>query len=49
MSHAIEVGGYVVDGCLEFIASGDERTNATLICAACGCHWSFHLREVFKV
>ncbi|XP_044505104.1 mini zinc finger protein 2-like [Mangifera indica] len=45
-NHAAGVGGYAVDGCLEFMASGEEGTDAALTCAACGCHRSFHRREV---
>ncbi|KAI4346412.1 hypothetical protein L6164_007309 [Bauhinia variegata] len=44
-NHAANVGGYAVDGCREFIASGEEG-NAALTCAACGCHRNFHKREV---
>jgi hypothetical protein len=28
------------------MASGAEGTAAALLCAACGCHRSFHRREV---
>ncbi|KAK8533948.1 hypothetical protein V6N12_047350 [Hibiscus sabdariffa] len=45
-NHAASIGGYVVDGCREFMASGDEGTGAALTCAACGCHRSFHRKEV---
>ncbi|KAF7802982.1 mini zinc finger protein 2-like [Senna tora] len=45
-NHAANVGGYAVDGCREFMASGNEGTSAALTCAACGCHRSFHKREV---
>ncbi|KAJ8774886.1 hypothetical protein K2173_019890 [Erythroxylum novogranatense] len=46
-NHAVDVGGFAVDGCREFMASGDqEGTTAALTCAACGCHRSFHRREV---
>ncbi|KAI9120754.1 hypothetical protein K1719_007787 [Acacia pycnantha] len=45
-NHAANVGGYAVDGCREFMASGDEGTAAALTCAACGCHRNFHKREV---
>ncbi|KAJ0100233.1 hypothetical protein Patl1_21914 [Pistacia atlantica] len=45
-NHAAGVGGYAVDGCREFMATGEEGTDAALICAACGCHRSFHRREV---
>ncbi|AQK57118.1 mini zinc finger protein 1 [Zea mays] len=41
-NHAASIGGHAVDGCREFMASGAEGT----ACAACGCHRSFHRREV---
>ncbi|KAK9061751.1 hypothetical protein SSX86_018934 [Deinandra increscens subsp. villosa] len=43
---ALEVGGYALDGCREFISSAAEGTDGALICAACDCHRSFHLRIV---
>ncbi|XP_019432429.1 PREDICTED: mini zinc finger protein 2-like isoform X1 [Lupinus angustifolius] len=45
-NHAANVGGYAVDGCREFMASGDEGTSSALICAACNCHRNFHKKEV---
>ncbi|KAJ1273969.1 hypothetical protein BS78_05G027000 [Paspalum vaginatum] len=45
-NHAASIGGHAVDGCREFMASGTEGTAAALLCAACGCHRSFHRREV---
>ncbi|CAH8357348.1 unnamed protein product [Eruca vesicaria subsp. sativa] len=42
-NHAANIGGYAVDGCREFMASGGE---GTLTCAACGCHRNFHRKEV---
>ncbi|KAK4347784.1 hypothetical protein RND71_034123 [Anisodus tanguticus] len=45
-NHAASVGGYAVDGCREFMPSGEEGTNNAFICAACGCHRNFHRREV---
>ncbi|XP_040990488.1 mini zinc finger protein 1-like [Juglans microcarpa x Juglans regia] len=45
-NHAANIGGYAVDGCREFMANGMEGTNGVLTCAACGCHRSFHRREV---
>ena len=45
-NHAANIGGYAVDGCREFMASGEEGTNGALSCAACGCHRNFHRREV---
>ncbi|KAJ1264605.1 hypothetical protein BS78_08G012100 [Paspalum vaginatum] len=44
-NHAASIGGYAVDGCREFMASGAEGTAAALLCAACACHRSFHRRE----
>nr|GMC97262.1 mini zinc finger protein 2-like [Ipomoea batatas] len=46
-NHAASVGGYAVDGCREFMPSGEEGSGAAaLTCAACGCHRNFHRREV---
>ncbi|MCL7027825.1 hypothetical protein MKW94_005159 [Papaver nudicaule] len=45
-NHAANIGGYAVDGCGEFMASGEEGTSASLKCAACNCHRNFHRREV---
>ncbi|KAB1211606.1 Mini zinc finger protein 2 [Morella rubra] len=45
-NHAASIGGFAVDGCREFMASGEEGTTAALACAACGCHRNFHRREV---
>ncbi|PKA50526.1 ZF-HD homeobox protein [Apostasia shenzhenica] len=45
-NHAARIGGYAVDGCREFMASGEEGTTAALLCAACSCHRNFHKREV---
>ncbi|KAF3635949.1 Mini zinc finger protein 1 [Capsicum baccatum] len=42
-NHAASVGGYVVDGCREYMP---DSTSGTLNCAACGCHRNFHRREV---
>ncbi|CAL9151087.1 unnamed protein product, partial [Musa hybrid cultivar] len=44
-NHAAALGGHVVDGCGEFMPSGDPDTPDALKCAACGCHRSFHRRE----
>ncbi|KAF3783089.1 Mini zinc finger protein 2 [Nymphaea thermarum] len=44
-NHAASIGGYAVDGCREFMASGEEGTSGALKCAACSCHRSFHRRE----
>ncbi|PIN24496.1 hypothetical protein CDL12_02784 [Handroanthus impetiginosus] len=45
-NHAANVGGYAVDGCREFMPSGEDGTSGALTCAACGCHRNFHRREV---
>jgi len=45
-NHAASIGGYAVDGCAEFMASGDEGTAAAMNCAACNCHRSFHSKEI---
>ncbi|XP_065023401.1 zinc-finger homeodomain protein 6-like [Musa acuminata AAA Group] len=45
-NHAAAIGGHVVDGCGEFMPSGYPDTAEALNCAACGCHRSFHRREV---
>lgn len=44
-NHAASVGGYAVDGCREFMPSGEEGTSSAFICA-CDCHRNFHRREV---
>ncbi|KAL9670618.1 hypothetical protein QQ045_008172 [Rhodiola kirilowii] len=49
-NQAIVVGGYAVDGCREFMATGQEGTAEALICAACSCHRSFHRRvETYEI
>ncbi|KAG1346848.1 zinc-finger homeodomain protein 6 [Cocos nucifera] len=45
-NHAAAVGGHVVDGCGEFMPSGEAGTPDALKCAACGCHRSFHRKDV---
>ncbi|XP_052180058.1 mini zinc finger protein 1-like [Diospyros lotus] len=44
-NHAANIGGYAVDGCREFMPSGEEASSGALRCAACGCHRSFHRRD----
>ncbi|GAB2289652.1 mitotic fidelity of chromosome transmission-protein [Dionaea muscipula] len=44
-NHAANIGGYAVDGCREFMASGEDGTSRALTCAACGCHRNFHRKE----
>ncbi|XP_054823957.1 zinc-finger homeodomain protein 6-like isoform X2 [Prosopis cineraria] len=43
-NHAASMGGHIVDGCGEFMPSG-EGTPQSLICAACDCHRNFHRKE----
>ncbi|XP_010547467.1 PREDICTED: zinc-finger homeodomain protein 7-like [Tarenaya hassleriana] len=45
-NHAAVTGGLVIDGCGEFMPGGEEDTPDALKCAACGCHRSFHRKEV---
>lgn len=47
-NHAANAGGYAVDGCREFLASGEQGTDAALTCAACGCHRNFHKRLMLE-
>lgn len=42
-NHAASVGGHVVDGCGEFMP-GEEMD--FLKCSVCGCHRSFHRKEI---
>ncbi|CAL9072920.1 zinc-finger homeodomain protein 5-like [Musa acuminata AAA Group] len=44
-NHAAAIGGHVVDGCGEFMPSGEPDTPEAFNCAACGCHRSFHRRD----
>lgn len=44
-NHAVSIGGQAVDGCLEFLAAGEEGTLDALKCAACNCHRNFHRKE----
>lgn len=44
-NHAASLGRVAYDGCLEFLEGGlrpDDNTRDELLCAACGCHRSFH-------
>ncbi|CAL0299100.1 unnamed protein product [Lupinus luteus] len=43
-NYSIQPGGYVFDGCQEFIANGEEGTHGARTCAACGCHRDHHKR-----
>ncbi|KAK6125529.1 hypothetical protein DH2020_040728 [Rehmannia glutinosa] len=40
------MGAHVVDGCGEFMPSGEDGTVGALKCAACDCHRNFHRKEV---
>uniref|UniRef100_A0A5B7BUF2 ZF-HD dimerization-type domain-containing protein n=1 Tax=Davidia involucrata TaxID=16924 RepID=A0A5B7BUF2_DAVIN len=44
-NHAASIGGNIVDGCGEFMPSGEEGTLEALKCAACNCHRNFHRKE----
>ncbi|KAH7848596.1 hypothetical protein Vadar_004936 [Vaccinium darrowii] len=44
-NHAVGIGGHAVDGCGEFLPSGEEGSLDALICAACNCHRNFHRKE----
>ncbi|KAJ4714397.1 Zinc-finger homeodomain protein [Melia azedarach] len=44
-NHAANMGSHVVDGCGEFMPSGEEGTSDALKCAACDCHRNFHRKE----
>ncbi|KAE8693272.1 Zinc-finger homeodomain protein 6 [Hibiscus syriacus] len=45
-NHAASMGAHVVDGCGEFMPSGEEGTMGALKCAACECHRNFHRKEI---
>ncbi|KAE9587118.1 putative transcription factor ZF-HD family [Lupinus albus] len=45
-NHATVIGCYVVDGCGEFLGSGEEGTLEAVICAVCNCHRTFHRQEI---
>ncbi|KAM1701901.1 hypothetical protein ACFXTN_025105 [Malus domestica] len=45
-NYAANSGGHVLDGCGEFMPSGDEDTPGALKCAACECHRNFHRKEI---
>ncbi|XVE82611.1 hypothetical protein DITRI_Ditri16bG0019400 [Diplodiscus trichospermus] len=45
-NHAASTGGHVLDGCGEFMPSGEEGTPEAMKCAACECHRNFHRKEV---
>ncbi|GMI86403.1 hypothetical protein HRI_002309600 [Hibiscus trionum] len=45
-NHAASMGAHVVDGCGEFMPSGEEGTVESFKCAACECHRNFHRKEI---
>lgn len=45
-NHAASMGGHALDGCGEFMPSGEEGSLEALKCAACDCHRNFHRREI---
>ncbi|MQL77225.1 hypothetical protein Taro_009630 [Colocasia esculenta] len=45
-NHAASIGGNALDGCGEFMPSGEEGTLEALKCAACSCHRNFHRKEI---
>ncbi|XP_057962783.1 zinc-finger homeodomain protein 2-like [Malania oleifera] len=45
-NHAAPIGRYAVDGCGEFLNTGNRGTPGSLLCGACGCHRSFHRKEM---
>ncbi|MCO5587230.1 hypothetical protein L7F22_041177 [Adiantum nelumboides] len=45
-NHAANIGRHALDGCGEFMPSGEEGSLEALKCGACGCHRNFHRREV---
>lgn len=48
-NHAVNIGGHAVDGCCEFMPSGEDGTLDALKCAACGCHRNFHRKETESI
>ncbi|KAK4804472.1 hypothetical protein SAY86_004289 [Trapa natans] len=45
-NHAAAMGGTAMDGCGEFMPSGEEGTIEALTCSACSCHRNFHRKEI---
>lgn len=45
-NHAASMGSHVVDGCGEFMPSGEEGTPQYFKCAACDCHRNFHRKHI---
>ncbi|KAK1360382.1 Zinc-finger homeodomain protein 3 [Heracleum sosnowskyi] len=44
-NHAAAMGGNAIDGCGEFMASGEEGTPEAYTCSVCNCHRNFHRKE----
>ncbi|XP_045817384.1 zinc-finger homeodomain protein 6-like [Trifolium pratense] len=44
-NHAASMGSHVVDGCGEFMPSGEEGSPQSFVCAACNCHRNFHRKH----
>jgi len=44
-NHAATMGGNAIDGCGEFMPSGEEGSIEALTCSVCNCHRNFHRRE----
>ncbi|XP_059309424.1 zinc-finger homeodomain protein 2-like [Lycium ferocissimum] len=47
-NHAVSIGGHAVDGCCEFLPSGEDGSIDSLKCAACNCHRNFHRKVVIS-
>ncbi|CAN8312194.1 unnamed protein product [Cochlearia groenlandica] len=45
-NHAASMGGNAIDGCGEFMPSGEDGSIESLTCSACNCHRNFHRKEV---
>ncbi|CAA7043823.1 unnamed protein product [Microthlaspi erraticum] len=45
-NHAASIGGNAVDGCGEFMPTGEEGSIDALTCSVCNCHRNFHRREI---
>ncbi|CAE6064021.1 unnamed protein product [Arabidopsis arenosa] len=45
-NHAATMGGNAIDGCGEFMPSGEDGSIEALTCSACNCHRNFHRREI---
>jgi ZF-HD class homeobox domain-containing protein len=45
-NHAASIGGNAIDGCGEFMSSGENDTLEALKCCVCNCHRNFHRKEI---